>query len=109
MILLGIPNWITLSDVAVCLLCIAPTGALAYACCYSMLLALHPNEHEYAVFAAYGFIQFSLGCCTGFGTARLMYHPLNTPTTDNAIMEEAPLLSDLSSLASADNVETFAA
>ena len=95
-------------DVAVFFFCVSPVSALVYLGCYHMLQALHPSENEYMIFATYGFLQFSLGYVTGFGSYRLMYH--SPPEAEDD--EDTPLLMQTDAPINhtgADIAETFAA
>ena len=83
------------TDVIIFVVCICPLSTLAYTCCYQMLKHTHTDTTGYAAFILYGFIQFILGCITGYCTSRWIRHTHTTPITqeqDPAEMEEIPLL-----------------
>ena len=76
------------TDIAIFLICICPTAALIYVCCYYMLLNIHEREYEYWTFAMYGFIQFSIGYVAGYCVSKYIYHITATASVE----EEFPLL-----------------
>ena len=77
------------TDSLIFVCCICPLSSLAYACSYYMLKHIHPDTTGYAMFVAYGLIQFLLGSISGYcvfkwANARA-HNPINT-------VEEIPLL-----------------
>ncbi len=63
---------------------------MAYTCSYLMLKHIHPNTTGYAVFIAYGLIQFLLGIITGYCTFKWLQGHARIPIADT--VEEIPLL-----------------